>query len=656
MRSDSPAIDKGNSFGSTSDQRGSTRPFDDPNTVNTGDGSDIGAFERQAFGNVQSFANGSPIAITNASGAGTPASVYPSIISVANFTSRNVGKVTVTLNGLSHSWMQDLDIILEAPNGAKSFLTSDAGGSSPGVSNIDLIFDQAAAGPILQSTIPATGTYQPANYGTGDTFPSPGPSDTSSITADLNVFNGIDPNGDWKLYVVDDADQDVGQIAGGWTLNFTFVTTRTVTKIADTNDGVCDADCSLREAIAASEDGDIINFSSLFNTSQTITLGGNQLVINKSIIINGPGADKLTISGNNMSRVFEITSTFNVTLDGLTIRSGLDFIGGGIRNFGNLTLINLTVSDNSVSGGFGGGIYNDGNLTLTNSTISNNLAGDGGGIGNIGNLTLTNTTISNNSVSFASGGIENLGNLTLTNSTISNNSAFAGGGGVFNYSSSTVNSRNTIIADNTAGTNPDFSGHLNSQGYNLIGNAAGTTISGDTTGNQLNVDPMLAPLGNYGGTTQTHALLQTSPAIDKGNSFGSTTDQRGLTRPFDIAGLPPASGGDNSDIGAYETQVALVVNTNDSGAGSLRNAIDNSPAGSDIFFGIPLFDSPQTITLTSGELAINKNLNIFGKGADKLIISGNDTYRVFNIGSNFNVHLSGLTIINGNAGEGGGIE
>jgi len=91
---------------------------------------------------------------------------------------------------------------------------------------------------------------------------------------------------------------------------------------------------------------------------------------------------------------------------------------------------------------------------------------------------------------------------------------------------------------------------LNSQGYNLIGDTTGTVILGITTGNLLDIDPLLGPLQNNGGPTDTHALLPGSPALDAGISGGPNTDQRGVPRPIDIPSLPNAA--DGSDIGAYE--------------------------------------------------------------------------------------------------------
>ena len=81
----------------------------------------------------------------------------------------------------------------------------------------------------------------------------------------------------------------------------------TVTKTADTDDGICDSDCSLREAIArAAVSRDTIVFSELFNSAQTITLDRTDLVVNKNLTISGPGPELLTVSGNNLSRIFRI--------------------------------------------------------------------------------------------------------------------------------------------------------------------------------------------------------------------------------------------------------------------------------------------------------------------------------------------------------------
>ena len=346
--------------------------------------------------------------------------------------------------------------------------------------------------------------------------------------------------------------------------------------VANTNNGGAG---SLRQAIAdVVTQGDAVVFNAnLFNTQQTINLTSGELIISGNInfTINGRGADKLTISGGNQSRVLYVNAGANVTINGVTITGGNGVgtfnsgNGGGVFNDGTLTFNNSTIRNNAATNR-GGGIFNDsgGILTFINSTISHNTVnGAGGGIdSNVqATLNLTNSTVSNNSATGAGnlcgcgGGIINYSVMNLTSATIADNSAISTASGIFNVIGGTVNARNTIIADN----NPtqDFFGPLNSQGYNLIENTSNTTISGITTGNILGVDPQLMPLGNYGGSTQTHALRPTSPAIDKGNSFGVTTDQRGQTRPFDNPTIPNAPGGNGSDIGAFERQPAKAFST-----------------------------------------------------------------------------------------------
>ena len=450
----------------------------------------------------------------------------------------------------------------------------------------------------------------------------------------------------------------------------------TITVISAGDDG----GGTLRQAILNAASGDTIIFSLPPGTG-AITLTSNELLVNKNLTINGPGANRLSIqrsaaSGTPNFRIFHITSG-NVAISDLTITngnfnvSGQILQGGGICNEssgGTLTITRCAISGNSCAGD-GGGIANaepsqgsPPNLVILASTISGNSAAfQGGGIYNfVGAATITDSTISGNSSPGGQGGIwNNAATMTITNSTISGNSAGQDDGGIAN-SNGSVTAKNSIIAKNTAPTKPDFDGTLMSQGYNLIGNTSGATITGTTTGNQLNVDPMLGPLQDNGGPTFTQALLSGSPVIDKGNAGGSPTDQRGLTRPVDSPTIANAPGGDNSDIGAYEVQGdqlpgcgnATVTNNNDSGSGSLRSVIANACQGETITFASSVI-SP--INLTSDQLVIDKDLTINGPGANLLTVqrstaSGTGTFRIFRIVGgvgNINVTLSGLTISNG---------
>ncbi len=378
-------------------------------------------------------------------------------------------------------------------------------------------------------------------------------------------------------------------------------------------------------AIAVGDAGCPNGVCTFFLTGEQIGLTGGQLIINSAAtagaltITNSTGAGNLLISGNTASRVFYLNFGANLTINGITITKGNgtgttnsfnNGSGGGIFNNGTLTLTNSIVSGNTassiVSGNAasnqGGGIFNDfGTTTLINSTVSGNTAVGGGGIYNQGTTTLTNSTISSNAASNQGGGIFNQGGtMTLTNSTVSRNRASGSGGilnnsGIVNLTSVTVtlndltdttcttcaggirnfgtaNLKNTIVAVNitfNASSSPDFLGAVAAtSSFNLIGNGFGTTgiSNGDANSNQVGssaspIDPKLGALANNGGATQTHALLTGSPAIDKGNSFGLTTDQRGLTRPVDNPGITNATGGDGADIGAFEVQLAPTAAT-----------------------------------------------------------------------------------------------
>ncbi|MCA1683964.1 MAG: hypothetical protein LC708_02400, partial [Actinobacteria bacterium] len=198
----------------------------------------------------------------------TSATPYPSTISVAG----EVGTVTdvnVTLNDLTYSFWDgsDLDVMLVAPNGSSVMLMSDACGDSasnaaliPITQPIDLTFDDAAASGLPQDAACFSGTFDPTDDDNDENFqftandvfcgppttpgscPPAGAPPTTNNTL-LSTFNGIDPNGTWSLYVVDDTPSDPGAtpgggFAGGWTLEILTTgpptTTSTTTTLAPT--------------------------------------------------------------------------------------------------------------------------------------------------------------------------------------------------------------------------------------------------------------------------------------------------------------------------------------------------------------------------------------------------------------------------------------
>lgn len=155
----------------------------------------------------QSFCNSSSISIPNVGTSGI-ASPYPSTINVTG--APTIGKVTVNLNGLTHTFGSDIDILLVSPTGANTIVMSDVGGRA---TNVNLTFDDAAASSLI--SVSTSGTFRPTNNGIGDSFPS---APTASSTVALSNFNGTNPNGTWSLYVVDDLTGDSGTL-NQWCIN-----------------------------------------------------------------------------------------------------------------------------------------------------------------------------------------------------------------------------------------------------------------------------------------------------------------------------------------------------------------------------------------------------------------------------------------------------
>ncbi len=527
------------------------------------------------------FTNSANITINDSASPPTIAAPYPSTITVSGMPN-SMSNLRVTIIGLTHTFPDDIDIILVGPQGQRSILMSDAGGGGDVTLLPPLGFDQSAVNTIPDSTTLTGGLFKPANYtdSPNDSFPAPGPAVGVTDPADLSVFNGTNPNGVWSLYIVDDANVDGGFISQGWRMDFT-VPAVTVTKIADTNDGVCDADCSLREAIAVAAPGETVLFSSLFNSPQTITLGGTELTINKNLTIQGPGANLLTVNGNSASRVFNV-GAFTVGLSGMTVTGGNafgGFGGGGIFNNGTLTVTNSTISGNTGSD-IGGGIFNLGALTVTNSTISGNTANDGGGILNGGTLTVTNSTISGNTAALGGGGIFNTGGntLTVTNSTISGNTANGGGGG----GGGIENLGNLTVTNSTVSSNLVPNGNNNGGGIRTdLGNA--TITNGTITNNSAAGASSASGIFRQGATvTLRNSIIAanqnnaTQPDVVASGGTGITSNGYNLIGNRGTVAF--AGTGDQSGTGAAPLNPQLGALANNGGPTATHALLGASPA------------------------------------------------------------------------------
>jgi uncharacterized repeat protein (TIGR01451 family) len=340
--------------------------------------------------------------------------------------------------------------------------------------------------------------------------------------------------------------------------------------------------------------GNISSGGGIFNS------GGGTLIVKSCVIrdnqptFNGGGIDNfegvVTISNTRITNNQAMSTIqsqgggiFNNNGTLTVIESEIDnndafYHGGGISSRGVLT-VNKSIIHNNASSTEGGGIYIylSGLLTQTNVSLFGNFASrEGGGISHHGDIALVmDSTIYSNTTNASGGGIHNLGSITLTNSTVSFNTADDYGGGFFNggqgylanttvFSNNavlgggiyqrpitgTIEVNNSIVVSNTLGN--DCSGTINTLGYNME--------SDGTCGFSLVANPQLLPLMYNGGSTPTHALSDSSPAIDAGDPSGCKddhgnlleNDQRGYLRSVDGDGDDIAI----CDIGAYEYTTA----------------------------------------------------------------------------------------------------
>jgi Putative Ig domain len=374
-------------------------------------------------------------------------------------------------------------------------------------------------------------------------------------------------------------------------------TANTITVTTSNPNIVADGQCSLIEAInnanndaasfpdcAAGSGPDRIvlpaNANMILSTVQALRYGqsGAPLglpLITSPITIEGNGS---TIARDASAPAFGLIGVRfpgSLTFQNLTLRGG-SF--AGVSNDGTLSIKNSTISGNS------GGVDNIfGTTMIENSTIAGNTVG--GGVSNYGgHVMITNSTISGNTASTGGGGIANCAygsSFTISNSTISGNLANEGGGvsnglycGFYNYGGANLSLNNTLIVGNEAAVAPEIENvtecpspfrcvpnTVRANNFNLFGTNGNAGVTGFTPG-PTDIVPgvplaqILGPLQNNGGSTETHALIAGSPAVDTGHPGGCrdsqgalmVTDQRGFARHVDGNN----DGTVRCDIGAFE--------------------------------------------------------------------------------------------------------
>lgn len=181
--------------------------------VSDGDSSNnaVSRTTRVITGNVD-LANSTPVS-TPLLGLANP---YPSSITVSGISSA-IHRIRVSLLNLSHSFSDDLDILLVGPDGRATLLMSDCGGEFT-INGATLTFDDGATNGLSDFSGISSGTVRPSNFGAdADSFAAPAPA--GPYATNLSIFNGTDPNGTWSLFIMDDAEKDSGTLAGGWRLS-----------------------------------------------------------------------------------------------------------------------------------------------------------------------------------------------------------------------------------------------------------------------------------------------------------------------------------------------------------------------------------------------------------------------------------------------------
>jgi VCBS repeat-containing protein len=268
--------------------------------------------------------------------------------------------ITVNLIGLTHEFPDDLDILLQGPDGTTVVLMSDAGGGTP-VNNLDLTFS-ASAPTVISDNGPLTaGTFKTADYQPGDSYPG----DTPQADSGLGQFIDTDPNGQWQLYVVDDSGEGGGGSLAGYQVVFTTSANETVNYTITT----------IREtAYSATTDEDTALTFSLDNgnaiTVQDVDAGSNAitttlLATNGTLSVSNTTGLSVDGNGSNILLISGPVANINAALDGLTFTPGANYAGGAT--------ITMTTNDGG-STGTGGSLADEDIINITIDPVDDGQA------------------------------------------------------------------------------------------------------------------------------------------------------------------------------------------------------------------------------------------------------------------------------------------
>ena len=359
------------------------------------------------------FSNTASIAIpaTGSANQTGPASPYPSTIGVSGMTG-TVTAVTVTFHGLTHSTLNDVDALVVAPSGENLVVLSDIGDPNQlaTANNITLTFDDAAANSVSPGAVPS-GTFKPTNTfaGATDTWPAPAPAASNQTTL-AGSFTGLSTaNGNWQLFVVDDATGDLGTMAGGWSLTIT-----TEVAAASTTTTVTSSDTT-------SSTGSPVTFTAAVGsggapvTAGTVQFTDGGANLGAAVPLNGQGRATLTTSalteGTHLIRAtfsgatgfLTSNGTVSQRVDNATTVTGQTFCNTGVITVpgngsaspypSNIFVTGLTGNVTKVTANLKGVSHTapiDLDVLLSGPTPTDNLflLSDGGGQNPVSNLNL----------------------------------------------------------------------------------------------------------------------------------------------------------------------------------------------------------------------------------------------------------------------------
>ncbi len=525
-----------------------------------------------------------------------PANSYPSSINVSGL-SGSITKLTVTLFNLSHSWPDDVDVLLVGPSGLKSLLMSDVGGGV-GVNGVTLTFDSTASNTLPDSSQLVSGTYQPTDFQTGDTFVTPAPSGTHS--ADLGLFNGSDPNGTWQLYVLDDANGYSGAIAGGWQIDFTTALLPKVTlEVLSPSLTTVAEDGSDNITYTFTRDGDLTNSLTVnYTVGGTATNGTDYAAIASSVTF-APGAATAIVT---LDPTGDLTIESNETVS-LSLVPSVNYAIG---------------TQNPVTGT----ILNDDINPTISLSLSPAIVQEDGSNNLVYTFTRNGSTLGQFNVNFTLGGSALNGtDYNLSGATLSGNT-----GRVTFLSGSSIA---TVIVDPTPDTNGEADETVNiaissNAAYNLgtTGQVIGTIADANdvrtgTTGN----DSLSGGAGN-----DTLSGLAGNDTLNGGTGAdrligGPGNDLYVVDNTGDVVVEDFNSGSDTVQTSVNFTGINIetITLTGSAGISATGDEYNNNLLGN---------SGANTLTGGSGNDTLNG-----GAGADTLTGgTGNDVYIVDNIG------------------------